>query len=285
MKIEETLSSCSALLDYASNSSATQIALLTFFVVFPFVKILATIAKTYNKTKEIEKYCSQVIPAKLKKIIIQYKLSNNLFLVSCNNDFAAISIGFFSKKIVISRNLINNISQKELEAIVLHELHHVKSNHSIILFFSQLIVSTFFFIPILKDFQLVIKLELEKSADKYAVSIQKTAKHVKNSLKRVLVGNDDFSLFPKFSYDVIDQRINSLNSKKTKLTVHPIRLAFSALSIMILGFVYLSQDQVAIALNAYQRNDCNIIDCVQDCVAYEFNREPMMSEMNYSIDF
>lgn len=285
MNIEQALSSCRAIFDYASSPKLATSLFIVFFVLFPLIKVIATILKTFKKTNLIKQNCNKWIPKKLANILTKHQLDANLFLVSCDAGFTAVSVGFFSKKVILSKRLIQKLSQKELEAIVLHEMHHGKYNHSLVLFFTELIVSTFFFLPAFKDLQEYIEYLLEKSADQHAVSLQRTTKYIKKSLRKVIISENNFGIFPKFSYQIIDQRIDNLNLRKTKLQMNKKRL-YTSFSILIVFFVlFLLNKKYAMAQSVEQKITCNIFSCVYNCVAHELPNYPRMSEINYSIDF
>lgn len=285
MNIEQALSSCQAIFDYAGNQKLASSFLFLLFVLLPLIKVVATILKTYKKANQIKQNCNQILPKKLASILEKHHFDENSFIISCDTGFMAVSIGFFSKKIILSQCLIKKLSPKELEAIVLHEMHHSKHNHSLILFLTELVASTFFFFPAFKDLQEYIKYLLEKSADQYAVSLQKTTKYVKRSLRKVIVSENNFGIFPKFSYQIIDQRIDSLNAKKTKIQLNGKRLYSSVLVLVVFFVLFSLNKKYAMAATVEQKITCNIFSCVYNCVAYELPNYPLMSEINYSIDF
>lgn len=283
MIIEHTISGCIAVYNYMYGSVWLNSFYLIVFILLPLIKVLLSIFRTFNKVHNIKVNCSQKIPKKLKKIIKSNNLDEALFLISCEKNFTAVSIGFLSKKIILSRRLISKLSLKELESVVLHELFHTRFHHSSFLFLSEVITNTLFFFPILKDLQIFIKSEQEKSADAYAVSIQKTSKYIKQSLKKVISQENNYGFFPRFSYLVIEQRIDKLNFKKRKISFNLKRIFLSFLTFLLFSFIFLINKNYAMAITMEEKISCNIFNCVRECVSQEIIHGPAMSENNYSV--
>ncbi|MBP7842822.1 M56 family metallopeptidase [Candidatus Woesebacteria bacterium] len=284
MKIEQIVSSCQAVFNYAIDSQFIHSMLFIFFVTVPLLRVLATIFKTIKKTKQITAQCTNKLPKKLLQIIEKNHLDAGIFLVSKSQDFFAVSIGVINKKIIVSHSLITQTTSQELEAIILHEAHHTQFSHSLLLFFTEVLTATFFFLPIFKDFQSWIKLEFEKAADAAAVYKQGTATHVKNSLKKAIMTENNFGMFPQFSYHVLDQRIDSLNSKKSKLTIPVANIFRTFLILFIFASVFFLNKKYAVASEMEQKITCSLMDCVYECVATEFTTKPAMSETNFSFN-
>lgn len=91
----------------------------------------------------------------------------------------AFSFSSFAKFIFLSIGLTELFNKKEIEAVLLHELDHIK-NKSSIFKFSTLIIKMSPF-SILSSFNSDLDKE-EKKADNYVIKIQKTNKHL-NSAK------------------------------------------------------------------------------------------------------
>lgn len=283
MIVEQTISGCMAVYNYISGSSLLRLLVILSILFFPVVKLTFSLIKTFWKINLIEKSCSYKVPLKLKRIIKKYNLNKDLFLVSCEDSFTAVSIGFWNKKIILSNNLISSLKNNELEAVVLHEVYHTKFHHSLILFLSELLSTTLFFLPLFKDLQLFVKTELEKSADAYAVSIQKTTKYVKQSLRKIISQENNYAFFPKFSYMVIEQRIDKLNHKKRKLSFNIGRLLTSFIVLVAMFSLFLINKEYAMAATMEEKIGCSLFNCVRECVSMEIINSPSMSENNYSI--
>lgn len=284
MKIDQAISSCKAIFEYAFGSQLLQVFFVSIFIIFPVARTIATLIKTTKKLNAIKANSSARFPLVLKKIISKHNLPKSLFLMSEDKNFLAFSAGLLTRKIVLSRPTTQKLTMNELEAVVLHEIHHTRFFHALFIFIAETLTYIFFFIPSLKDLQLQLKLEFEKAADKYAVTTQQTTKYVKSSLKKALVFDHDLILFPQFSYRVIDQRIDSLNAKKTQIIFSHSRFVVSIIVMTIFASLFLLNKRYAMAAVVEEKITCSLYNCVRDCVVYEFRNQPLMSEVNYSFD-
>ncbi len=87
----------------------------------------------------------------------------------------AFSFSSFTKSIFLSIGLIELFNKKEIEAVLLHELSHIKNKSSVLKFSTFLVkISPFSF---LSSFNSVLNKEEEK-ADKYVIKMQKTTKYL-----------------------------------------------------------------------------------------------------------
>ena len=285
MTLNQAVSSCRAVFDYTVGSQAFYISLFFLFVVLPVLKVVASVIKTTKKIKSLEANCSPELPTKLQDIIKKHSFDPTLFSVSCENNYVAVSFGLVSRKIFFSRYLIGTLTKKELEAIVLHEVHHTRFYHSLVLFMAEVFTSTFFFLPFFKDILLFIKAEFEKSADMAAVEYQKTTKYVKKSLEKVILAENHFGIFPQFSYQIIDQRLDNLNYKKSIVKFSYKRLISSIVVLVLFSTVFVLNTKYAMAASMEEKITCSLFDCVQDCVATEiFTKKLPMSEVNFSAE-
>lgn len=284
MKIEEFVSSCQAVFNYANDSRFIQTALFVFFVFIPFLKVVATLSKSVSKNQTITANCTNKVPKKLSQVIEKNHLDKNLFFVSNSKDFFAVSTGIIRKKIILTRSLITQTTVGELEAIVLHEVHHTRSHHSLLLFFTHVVTAIFFFLPIFKDLQSWVKLEFEKTADSAAVYKQGTTKYVKNALKKAILTENNFGMFLQFSYQVLDQRIDNLNLRKSKFVIPVSNIARSFFVLLVFVSIFFLNKKYAVASEMEQKITCSLMDCVYQCVAVELAQKPAMSEVNFSFN-
>lgn len=284
MDITYAISSCRAIFDHAFGSQILRILLFSIFVLFPMLKIAATIIRTKRKVDSMNVRPLRKLSSELQSMFGENKLNKSLFLVSSNQHFLAFSTGFFSRKIVISTFLLKNFTVKEIEAIVLHELYHVRAFHALFLFISELCMHFFFYFPFFQDIHLQIRARFEMSADAYATKVQQTKQHIKSSLKKALLFDSSLRFLPQFSYQIIDQRIDTLNSQKRRFTVNPFRLTTSFFVFVLFLTVFLLNKRYAMASVMEETISCGLFDCVRNCMAYELTKQPQMSEVNYSFE-
>jgi len=210
------------------------------YVGFTTLKMLVAIyqykmlAIKYNRSRK----CNNERIAVLQK---RYPFLPEIRVIATKSS-QAFSLGFLRRHIYISSSLINRISAKELEAIILHEYKHVKDFDGLKLFIAFIIETSLSFIPSMKEFTISMRIDRELQADKFAVSIQKTNKHVLSSLKKIL--SSEYEPQPHFvprfaAADLFDARIALLVDKKNsyKKTLSKARLLVSLASVSFMTYL------------------------------------------------
>lgn len=98
------------------------------------------------------------------------------------NDSKPLAFAYIKSSIFISTGLMNLLSRKELEAVLLHEINHAKNSSSWFklstLFLKVSPIATF--ITFIDD---INKEEIE--ADNFAIAYQKTDKYIKNARQKI----------------------------------------------------------------------------------------------------
>ncbi|WP_452598974.1 M48 family metalloprotease [Pontimicrobium sp. MEBiC01747] len=79
----------------------------------------------------------------LRCFLIEKGLNPKIKIVSIKTNNNAFTIGtmLFSKTILIEKTLINNLSNEDIEAIIYHQVGHIKKNHLFILYLSNLMLT------------------------------------------------------------------------------------------------------------------------------------------------
>jgi hypothetical protein len=99
---------------------------------------------------------------------------------------SALTIGFWKPIVIFPIALVNQLSTAETEALILHELHHIKNCDFLFLRLATLIQNLFFFNPFIYLIKKNTEADMELSCDhavllkqkdmiSYAVALQKTA--------------------------------------------------------------------------------------------------------------
>jgi len=209
----------------------------------------------------------ETLPDSLKETMSKHDLSQTAVVVVRNNKPTAYTIGLFKPKIIVSSALIAKLSHKQLEAVVLHELHHLRSHHLLWLLLSKLISSLFFFIPLVEYLAKQLKTEFELAADAFVVEKQKTRDHLCGSL--ALNIQYASGVIPHFATSPIEKRVESLVSNKVSLKKIGIKqLSISLLSLsLMLGVAIIQPNQIA-ADFVFEfggvcsvKEDCKTTDC------------------------
>ena len=222
-----------------------------------------------------------IFPGNLKTIVRKHDLPQTAVAVVKNNKLTAYTIGLFNPKIIVSEALIVKLSHEQLEAVVLHELYHLRSRHLLWLLLSKLISSLFFFIPLVEYLAQQLKTEFELAADAFVVEKQKTRDHLCDSLAL----NIQYAggVIPHFATSPIEKRVESLVSNKVSLEKIGIKqLSVSLLSLsLMLGVAIIQPNQViadfTLETSAVCRVDeeCRTTDCTNNQTQSTHNFTPL----------
>lgn len=216
----------------------TVIAVLGTFVFF--LKSLLSFIKTQMEIDEILK----------RKINASVNISDSRLTVVHLNTDLAITIGWIHPKIIISDKLIAKLSKKELEAVILHETYHLKRRHPLLLVIAEIVSSSLFFIPIIKDLTWNLKVILEREADIFTAKKQKGNYYLNLALEKV-TAQDKFNLFPTFS------KRNNLSIRKSSIMISAIA-AFVFISLFLLPVQAHANSKMLVSTSKCASNQCSV---------------------------
>jgi len=173
------------------------VALTSLVTIIFFAKTIFSLVKTQRKIDSLLKYKLDYVPNKLNKILAKLRLHENFVFVVNKNTKHAFSFGLKSNKIVISKGLIDQLSLSQLEAVILHEKYHIENKHPLLLVVSEILSSTLFFLPMMKEVSRKMRAILEREADLFAQSIQGSDAHLKVALSKV--PNSRIQFYPQLA--------------------------------------------------------------------------------------
>lgn len=127
----------------------------------------------------------------LHKVFEQYKSQLeiekvNLYIVQ-NPNPNAFTIGFPTASIILNSSIVENLSDKELEFIIAHELGHVKAGHNVILTFIYPLGNG---IPAAAQIFGIWRRKAEYTSDKCAIILTRNIDAGISSLLKITVGLD-----------------------------------------------------------------------------------------------
>ncbi len=125
------------------------------------------------------------MPRKVKSILVPLGLSNKVYVIKDENLFS-FCFGILSPHIIITANLVNRLSNKELEAVFLHEQAHIQSHDPLKILFGKTMASTFFFLPIFSELNNTMNADNEILADKFVINAQQDTSYLRMALKKIL---------------------------------------------------------------------------------------------------
>jgi Zn-dependent protease with chaperone function len=209
---------------------------------------------------------TEKLPGKLSHIIQRQHLQS-IPLSVVGGRPTAYTIGLLRPRIVVSLSLIQKTSDKQLEAIILHEFYHLKNRHLLWLLISRLVSSLFFFIPLIEYLAQQLKTEFELTADSFVVSKQKTRDHLCGSLALNLQYAG--GVIPHFATSPIEKRVESLLSHKVvfdKIGIIPFSLSLFSIALMI-GLALARPNQIVAGFHNDSEAICKVGEKCQnkDC--------------------
>lgn len=139
----------------------------------------------------------------------------------------------FGKSIFINRDLHN---ENELSEIILHEFIHVKQTHSVDIIFCELLCLFNWYNPFAWLIRRSIRQNLEFIADNQVLENGIDRKQYQYLLLKV-IGNNHFSIAPKFNFSSLKKRIAMMNKMKSA-GVHLVKFLFilPMLAVLLLAF-------------------------------------------------
>jgi len=164
-----TTSGLQEFLSYAGSSlpylSVAYIFLLFFLTArlitaYRYVYIISN-KRLVNPPKELEDFAN--------KVFVQMGITNKISIWISQHIDVPATIGFIKPVILIPLASLNNLSGTQLEAIILHELSHIKRNDYIINIIVTVIETMLFFNPFVVLLSKVIKRERENCCDDFVL--------------------------------------------------------------------------------------------------------------------
>lgn len=269
----QTISSIPASAVHFTGFGLIWLVSLTSFLFF--AKSLFSLAKSRKKINTLLRSSEDRKPKKLLRVLKKHGLNpDNLAIVKAGK-VNAISYGFIKPKLLLSRKLVASLSEKELEAVILHELAHISSRHSAKFLLGEIISTTLFFLPVLKDLTQRLRLAAEQEADRYVLLSQGESRHLKSALAKAVVEEQDF--YPQLSSLALETRINTLLGKgRRSIKVSKLRLFLSLLSIFLGLVLYLSPTTPhdAEAKTSALTSHCLQNQCTTNCTNLHFINNP-----------
>lgn len=247
------------------------ITLSMFFITFQFINFLISQYYISNKTN----YIARGYRSKLNKLLKKHDIQPETIRVLNSNELTVYTFGIFRPKIVISKLLLHKLTLKQLEAVLLHELFHIKSRHTLLLLITRIISSFFFFIPIFKYLYIQLKTEFEISADTYVESLQRTNTY----LRQTLVLNLEYSTnnFTYFVSSPIEKRVEHLVNKKSSLdSISFLQFGLSLVSLFLMISIITNNPTQVLAkfeegnnIICKSQDECKSEECLENTLVQE----------------
>jgi Zn-dependent protease with chaperone function len=156
---------------------------------FPFIYLISRSMLNILKKKKNEdnKVMNAALPTSMSeninKISSNYNIKVPIIKIIENNELAINSeIGLFSRRatITISRNILQELGEKEIMATLAHELYHIKhdlKNIKLLKILSRILLYPNFMLTILLDYR-----RMEEMADRFAIRVTENKEDIKSAL-------------------------------------------------------------------------------------------------------
>lgn len=204
----------------------------------------------------------------------------------------AAVVGLWQPRIIISNQTVQNLTERQLAAVVLHERHHLVNRHPVLYVLATLVSQTIWFIPSLKDIAAQMKAQFEVDADRTVIQTQGTSLFLRRALAKSLLKPNlqtgGSQSVPSFSLVAIQYRVDRLTQPTNETPLHrflsPIRASISILVIAgLLGLVLSRPTQLAAESTNSSSSHCQLFECVSVCVQEELmSRGPSWSAEPHS---
>lgn len=212
-------------------SSALILGLLSFIV---------QVSKTHQLVKRL--LLKRVpLSGKVNRILTPLGLKNKVYLVENENLFSFCS-GIFSSHIIITTSLVSSLTDRELEAVLLHEKAHLRSLDPVKVLLGKTVSSMFFFLPIFSELNKNIVATNELLADRFVINSQKDTTFLRRALKKILIKSQvTLSTVPAISNpDYLEIRIRRLIDPSIRHHIGISRISvFSSFAFLIMGLFLL----------------------------------------------
>lgn len=214
-------------------------------VIFTLMYIACKVTVQCVQTRRMKVRFEQYKVKKLTKSLNESFNTNMDIIVISYPTPLAITMGFFSPKIVISTGLVNLLTEEELDAVIAHEMYHKNNRDPLKIFVLSLISSTLRYIPILKWFHQKYRIIQEVLADEYAIERQATSASLSSALLKMLkigkMKKMPFS-YASFADTSVNYRIEYLlnphTEPKWKMPWRDVVLSVTIFSLICCFFIY-----------------------------------------------
>ncbi|WP_179036654.1 M56 family metallopeptidase [Paenibacillus sp. URB8-2] len=214
------------------------IILYSFFVVIIMVYQQIRLERQWNKV--VQTQCDITLTNRLNK---RYDFIDGRIVVIHRDSLLALTSGFFRPKIVLSSKLVQEFTEHEILAVLLHEYNHAQKFDPLRLLIIHLIKNSLPFVPILKKLAHYIMVWTEIEADQFAVSQMKSPYELACVLYKCSRSKQKRPIGVGFADDAINYRIQKLVQPKAKIKIPVLEIipvVMSSILFVLLSIIIIS---------------------------------------------
>lgn len=204
---------------------------MTFWVIFRQIQL---------SQKACRKIGSMTDNAVTLQLNSEYHLSKKTILVIRHPEPLAFTMGFLRPRIVLSTGLLELLDHPEQQAVVYHELYHLKHSDPLKTLLLYLFSFVMWYLPILKWFHQNYRIIRELLADKHSIEQMETPTHLGSALIKMIKRGSRTPLsfsHVSFAETSINYRIKQLVEPQSELPVHfPLKSMMISIKILFILF-------------------------------------------------
>ncbi len=144
---------------------------------------------SYNITQRLRKHNLQKMPA-INRIFVQQitallSLKKNVSIYLSSSIKCPLTLGFFKPVILVPFAAVNHLTKEQMEAVLLHEMAHIKRYDYLLNLIQSFIEKIFFFNIFLRMIQDIIEHERENACDDFVLQFKYNAFHYAEALLKL----------------------------------------------------------------------------------------------------
>jgi bla regulator protein blaR1 len=178
------------IIDFLNLNAGIIVNIWLFFILFSGLLSIRDISSIiqirHKKIASVEDFWEQ----RTRELSIKIQISKPVQFLQSGIAQVPMVVGHFKPVILFPMGLISAISPEEIEAILIHELAHIKRNDYLVNIFQRVLEVIFFFNPCIWWVSSLIKIERENCCDDFAISLTNN----KRTYIQALVSFQEFHL-------------------------------------------------------------------------------------------
>jgi bla regulator protein BlaR1 len=232
--------------DYFERNLPLIVVIWNLIVMLLFLKIIGGLAysqrlKSYQTYSMPEKW-----EAELRQLSKKLSIQRSIQILQSAIIKVPVVVGYFKPVIILPLGVISGFSHEQVEAILAHELAHIRRNDYLINIFQSIIEVLFFYHPAIYWISKNIRNERENACDDLAILANIDRKALATALTNLEVLNHEKTLlalaFSGNKASLFNRVKRILNPQKTKVTMKEgiITIAIVLASLTIMSFSMVS---------------------------------------------
>jgi bla regulator protein blaR1 len=178
------------IIDFLNQNAGIIVNIWLFFILFSCLlsvrDISSIIQIRHKKIASVEDFWEQ----RVRELSIKIQISKPVQFLQSGIAQVPMVVGHFKPVILFPVGLLAAIPPQEIEAILIHELAHIKRNDYLVNIFQRVLEVIFFFNPCIWWVSSLIKIERENCCDDFAISLTNN----KRTYIQALVSFQEFHL-------------------------------------------------------------------------------------------